>query len=187
MSPKLKAWLLLGGIFLVGILTGSGLTFSFAPHFFHPSGPPGPQDMRDRWMNHLVDKLSLTADQQTKIGPILTDASNQIQKLHHDEVQRGSEIIKSANDQIAGILTADQKTKLQQMESDREKMFMGHVHPWGGGPPREGPDGRPHWGEDGGNPPPPPGGPPPAGPDAPPPPSPDSPAPSAAPTATPAT
>ena len=152
MSSKLKSWLLLAVIFIVGILTGSALTISLGSHFRHP---PGAQQMKRLWMAQLVLQLNLTVDQQAKIQPILADASTKLQSVHRDEVERGSQIIKAAHDQISALLTPKQKVELQKMESEREKMFSGHMRPWGA--PRDGPDDTHHHGRpnDGVMPPPP--------------------------------
>ena len=157
MSSKFKPWLLLGVIFIVGVVTGSALTIGLASRFIHP---PGEQQMKLHWMARLTDRLNLTADQQAKIQPILTDAATKIQSLHRDEVERGSQIFKAANDQISDLLTPEQKVGLQKMESEREKKFLDHMRPWGA-PPRDGPGGmHRHGGPDNGVMPPPP--PPPA-------------------------
>ena len=125
MSTKFKPWLVLAVIFLAGVLTGTALTIALAPHF---DRMPASRDLRQHWMTRLTDRLKLTADQQTKIQPILTDASTKIQALHRDEIQRGSQIFKAANEQIATLLTPDQQVEMQKMEAEREKMFSGHVH-----------------------------------------------------------
>jgi Spy/CpxP family protein refolding chaperone len=135
MSAKVKPWLVLAVIFVAGILTGAALTIGLGAHFMHP---PGPRDMNRFWMAKLTRDLNLTPDQQSKIEPILADAATKIQSLHRDEVVRGSQIFKAANDQIAALLTPEQKVELQKIESDREKRFSEHLRPWG--PPHEGPD-----------------------------------------------
>jgi hypothetical protein len=127
MSSKVKSWLLLTVIFVVGIVTGSALTVGFASHFRHA---PGEDDMRNRWMLYLTKKLALTADQQVQIRPIVANAEEQIKTLHRSEVERGSQIIKRADDQISAVLLPDQKVILQKMAEDREKMFRKNVHPW---------------------------------------------------------
>jgi len=147
MSSKFKPWLMLAVIFVVGVVTGSALTFGLGPHFMHHPGQQqisggqqiNPQQINRLWMAQLVQRLDLTADQQAKIKPILTDARIKIQSLHRDEVERGSQIMKTAHDQISALLTPEQKVELQQMEAEREKMFLDHMRPWG--PPHEGPGG----------------------------------------------
>jgi len=163
MSLKYKSWLLLGGIFVVGAVSGAALTAGLGPRFALPPMPHSPEahDMNRHWIAHLTHELSLTTDQQAKIEPILADAESKLQSLHHDEVERGSQIFKAADDQIAALLTPDQKLALQKMQKEREKMFSGHVHSWGA--PHEGSGDSHHHGEteDSPPPPPPPGSPPP--------------------------
>ena len=140
MSSKLKPWLLLAVIFIVGVVTGSALTFGWVSHFKRP--PAGAQQMGRHWMVQLVHRLNLTPDQQAKIQPILVDARIKIQSLHRDEVERGDQIFKTANDRIAALLaplTPEQKVEFQKMENEREEMFSGHLRPWK--PQREGPGG----------------------------------------------
>ena len=145
MTSNFKPWLVLATIFIAGILTGSALTVALAPYF---QKAPAPHDMRRLMMARLTERLKLTPDQQAKIQPILTDLSTKIQALHHDEVQRGSQIFKAANEQISALLTPDQQVEMQKMEAEREKMFSGHMRR------HEGP------GDEAGMPPPPPPGPP---------------------------
>jgi len=133
-SAIFKPWLVLVLIFLAGLGTGILLTVGLGSHFRHL---PGPQMMKRHWMAHLTARLNLTADQQTKIDPILTAATNQLQKLHHDEMGQASQIMASVNSQISALLTPDQQAKLQQLESERDREFSGHGHPWmhSDGPP----------------------------------------------------
>jgi Spy/CpxP family protein refolding chaperone len=148
MSSQLKPSLLLLLIFVLGIVTGSTLTIGLAPHFAHV---PGAAQMKNHWMMRLVQRLKLTADQQAKIQPILADAETKIQALQRDEVEHGSQIIKAANDQISAVLTPDQKAELEKMESEREKLFLSHMHHRGNphdGPPN--PEGMHHHEDDGG-------------------------------------
>ena len=126
MSSKLKPWLVLGLIFAIGILTGSELTVDLPSYFARPADE---QQMKQHWMSHLVRRLKLTADQQAQILPILAAAEVKIQSLHRDEVQRGSEIIKQANDQMTPCLTPVQVVELQRMETEREKLFADHIQP----------------------------------------------------------
>jgi Spy/CpxP family protein refolding chaperone len=152
MSAQFKPWLLLAIIFAVGVITGVALTVGWGAHFRHQ---PGAQQINRLWMAQLVQRLDLTADQQSKIKPILADAKTKIQSLHRDEVERGSGIMKATHDQISALLTPEQKAELQKMEAEREKMFFDHMRPWG--PPHDGPGGmRRHGGLDEGVMPPPP-------------------------------
>jgi len=141
---RAKPWLVMGLIYVVGIITGAALMFGFRSDWSHP---PDARQLRSHWLVHLTQRLNLTADQQAKIQPILSQAGDDIQKLHRDEVDRLSQIMAKANDQIATLLTPAQQAELKEMESERERTFDGHMRPWGegrkhagpGGPPRGGP------------------------------------------------
>jgi Spy/CpxP family protein refolding chaperone len=122
----LKPWLLMGLIFGVGMIAGASLVVVFHPEA--PHGPPGLQQMRSHWLMHLTHELDLTQDQQTKIEPILTDASNQIEALHHEELDKISGIMDKANEKITPILTAQQQEELKKIRSERDHTFFAHPH-----------------------------------------------------------
>ncbi len=138
---RAKPWLVLGLIFVVGMITGGALTFGFRADWSHP---PDEHQLRNHWLTHLTQRLNLTPDQQTKIQPILTKAGDDIQALHRDEVGRISHIMEGANDQIAPLLTADQQAELKKMESERQRDFSGHMHNWGEGHGHPNPGGPMH-------------------------------------------
>lgn len=142
-AQQLKLWLVLALIFLLGVATGVSLTIGMSPRFRHS---PGAQQMKARMLMSLTRRLNLTPDQQTRIQPILADIAMQMQAVHREEVGRISQIMEKADSQMASILTPEQQTELQrmqkEMESERDRMAPGHMHPWGGpGGPHGGPGG----------------------------------------------
>jgi Spy/CpxP family protein refolding chaperone len=128
MSPKLKSWLLLGGIFVIGVVTGMALTVGLGAHFMHA---PADRDMKKHWMAHLTKELDLTADQQAKIQPILADAETKLSALRHEQVRQGAQVFAAADDQISALLTPEQNVELKKVEAEREKMFGMHGHAGG--------------------------------------------------------
>jgi Spy/CpxP family protein refolding chaperone len=132
----IKPWLVLALIFIAGALAGGALTFAYQgrPHF------PGEAQMRHHWMEHLTRRLDLTSDQQAKIAPILDKAGQDIEKMHHEELDRGQQIIKSAHDQIVQLLNDQQKVEFQKMEDERRRAFANHGGPLGGPPRSDGPE-----------------------------------------------
>jgi Spy/CpxP family protein refolding chaperone len=135
-ATQIKPWLLLALIFIVGIVTGSALTILLRPHFERQPG--GGSQMKTHLLERLNKKLDLTADQQAKIDPIISDAVSQAQKLHHDEMAHMRDIMETANRQISTLLTPDQQTKLQALQAEDQKEFSRHMHN-GGGAPHGGP------------------------------------------------
>jgi Spy/CpxP family protein refolding chaperone len=151
MTPKLKSWLVLALIFLAGVVSGGALSLVLAPHFLRPP----PEAMLGRhMMERLTHELQLTADQQAKIEPIIMQTTRQIHEVHSEEVGRISQIMKAANDQLAPILTPDQKAQLDKIESEGgAREFFQHQHGWGE-------PGQPHFHDDDKPGPPPPPAPP---------------------------
>lgn len=136
MSASIKPWILLVGIFAIGVITGGALTFGLSARFERPRIG---DNMRADWVTFMSQRLDLTPEQRAKIQPIIKDASLRIRTLHREEIQQGSQIIKTANDQVRALLTPEQQIRFQKMEEEREKMFNNRIRNWG--PPREGPPG----------------------------------------------
>lgn len=101
-----------------------------------PSGPEQHQGRGHfdpaRRTQMLTKQLNLTSDQQSKVQDILKSEQSQMESLHSDtstspEDRRSKmmDIRKASNDQIRGILTADQQKKWDEMESRREQ-WQGH-------------------------------------------------------------
>lgn len=95
----------------------------------------------------LAKRLNLSSDQQSKVQDLLKSEQSQMESLRADssvsEEDRHSkmtEIHKSTNDQIRGLLDSDQQKKWDEMQSRREGWMQGHPH--GGqasGPPDSSP------------------------------------------------
>ena len=135
---KIRPWLLLALIFIVGIVTGSALTILLRPYFAHS---PGMGQMKEHLLVRLTHRLNLTPEQQAKIDPILSESVTQAQAVHHDEVARMTQIMETTHHQITAILTPEQQAEWQKMMSE-EHGFSGHRH-GRGGPSHGGPGGPP--------------------------------------------
>jgi len=71
----------------------------------------------------ITDKLNLTADQQTKVQPILDQTKPQIATIHQDAMQKARTVIDGALSQIRPILTADQQKKLDAIQKAHQDMM----------------------------------------------------------------
>jgi len=114
-------------------------------------GPMSP----DEQLKRMTKDLNLTADQQSKIKPILVDEQKKMEDLRNDssgdrQAMRGKmmQIRQDTNNQVRALLDDKQKEKLDKQEQERQDRMQNR---------RGGPGGPGGPGEDnqGGNPPPP--------------------------------
>jgi Spy/CpxP family protein refolding chaperone len=71
----------------------------------------------------LTDELNLTAEQQTKVQPILDAAKPQIVAIHQEAMQKTQTVIDSTLSQIRPMLTADQQKKLDAVQKAHQDMM----------------------------------------------------------------
>jgi Spy/CpxP family protein refolding chaperone len=71
----------------------------------------------------LTDKLDLTAEQQTKVQPILDAAKPQIVAIHQEAMQKMHTVMNGTLSQIRPMLTADQQSKLDAIEKAHQDML----------------------------------------------------------------
>jgi Spy/CpxP family protein refolding chaperone len=114
-------------------------------------GPMSP----DEQLKRMTKDLNLTADQQSKIKPILVDEQKKIEDLRNDssgdrQAMRGKmmQIRQDTNNQVRALLDDKQKEKLDKQEQERQDRMQNRR----GGP---GGPGGPGGDNQGGNPPPP--------------------------------
>lgn len=91
-----------------------------------------PDQLAQRRAQYLAKELGLTADQQTRLGPILMAQRQQLQLLREQRTTGGrkqgtAQDLKAsesrADEQIKTVLTPEQFTKFSQMRDEqREKM-----------------------------------------------------------------
>jgi Spy/CpxP family protein refolding chaperone len=117
-------------------------------------GRRGPMSPDDR-LKQMTKEFNLTADQQTKIKPILTDEQKKMEDIRNDssgdrQSMRGKmiQVQQDTNTQVRALLDEKQQAKFDKIQQEREARMQNHH---GGGP--GGPGGP---GDDSGGAPPPP-------------------------------
>ena len=74
----------------------------------------------------LTKGLNLTADQQTKVQPIIDQAKPQIAAIHQEAMQKMKAVMDSTTSQIRPLLTADQQKKLDDIQKAHQDMMNAH-------------------------------------------------------------
>lgn len=118
---------------IAGLMTASAVAQDNDPSQSAPPDHPrhGQFDPGKR-TEMLTKRLNLTPDQQPKVLEALKAEQSQMEALHSDsslsQEDRHSKMMdihKSTNDQIRGILTADQQKRWDEIQSRREQ-WQGH-------------------------------------------------------------
>jgi Spy/CpxP family protein refolding chaperone len=70
----------------------------------------------------ITEKLDLTAEQQTKVQPILDAAKPQITAIHQEAMQKMHTVMNNTLSQIRPLLNGDQQSKLDAIEKAHQDM-----------------------------------------------------------------
>ena len=73
-------------------------------------------------LEHLSEKLDLTADQKAKVQPIIDQAKPQIEAIHQEAMEKMRTIMESTGAQIRPLLTPQQQEKFDAMKKAHQDM-----------------------------------------------------------------
>lgn len=73
-------------------------------------------------MGHLTKALNLTAEQQSKVQPLIDQARPQIMAIHKDAMEKTHAIMDKTMSQIRPILTPEQQKKFDALQKARQDM-----------------------------------------------------------------
>lgn len=97
-------------------LTLGGLTYLQAgehgPKMHHMGNP----------LEHLSEKLDLTAEQKARVQPIVDQTKPQIAAIHQEAMEKMRAIMENAGAQIRPLLTPQQQEKFDAMKKAHEDM-----------------------------------------------------------------
>jgi len=74
-------------------------------------------------LQHLTDKLNLSADQKAKVQPILDAAKPQFVAIHQEAMQKTKTLMDGTLSQIRPLLNADQQNKLDAIQKAHQDMM----------------------------------------------------------------
>ena len=104
----------------VGVIALAGYAFA-QPHGGFGGGHGGWHDQGFA-MGHLTKALNLTAEQQSKVQPLIDQARPQIVAIHKDAMEKTHAITDKTMSQIRPILTPDQQKKFDDLQKARQEM-----------------------------------------------------------------
>jgi Spy/CpxP family protein refolding chaperone len=112
-------------VFVAGGMTGAFVGIHGLRHHVI-LGPPHSGDVPDRMREHLRRTLGLTAEQEKKVGPIVETTSAKLEAIRVETAERVRKVMEESKKEIAPLLTPEQQTKLDKLESEHRKMMMHH-------------------------------------------------------------
>jgi Spy/CpxP family protein refolding chaperone len=121
MNKPWKVILAFTGIFLAGILVGGLVTLRWGKNVLQrqPMGEQyGPQLMK-----RLVTELELTPEQQAKLNPIVTAASEELRDLRRSTQRTSAAVLVRMQGEIAALLTPQQKAKFDELAAKQKERF----------------------------------------------------------------
>jgi Spy/CpxP family protein refolding chaperone len=118
MNPRLRNILIVGAIFVAGVVTGSvnsiGVGRRLAEHRLRVD------NLRSTLMDILKSELELTPEQVVRIEPLVNQACEEYRTLTLETVQRVTQLVQAANGRIARELTPEQAARLKRLEEERQ-------------------------------------------------------------------
>lgn len=121
MDKPWKVILAFTGIFVAGVLVGGLVTLRWGKNFVQrqPMGEQyGPQLMK-----RLVTELELTPEQEAKLNPIVTAASEELRELRRSTQRTSAAVLTRMQGEIAAVLTPAQKVKFDALASKQRERF----------------------------------------------------------------
>ena len=116
---RLKIWLVLVAVFLLGSVTGAALT-----GLYRSRASGGGRDSRERAMHERFEKmrqeLGLTEEQTTQVRAILDETRNEYRTLREELRPRFDEPRTKARARIRALLNAEQQKKFDALVAQQD-------------------------------------------------------------------
>lgn len=116
---RLKIWLVLVAVFLLGSVTGAALT-----GLYRSRASGGGRESRERAMNERFEKmrqeLSLTEEQTTQVRAILDETRNEYRALREELRPRFDEPRMKARAKIRALLNPEQQKKFDMLVAQQD-------------------------------------------------------------------
>ncbi len=117
---RIKVWLVLIGVFLLGSVTGASLAGVYHLHRGDDRHEGGAR--REAFFEKMRSDLNLTDEQATQIKTILEETRSQFQSLQAEARPRFDSIKQKERARIRGILNSDQQQRFDQITARHDAM-----------------------------------------------------------------
>jgi hypothetical protein len=112
----------LSAMFLAGIVTGNVWTSTKVST--KQAESPCYSELSSMLKQRLSQELALTPDQLEKISPEICRTCSELTNIHHQTILAGWATLSNCYQNIEGILTTEQKAKLNSCESKHRNQLL---------------------------------------------------------------
>ncbi len=119
-------WKKISGSLAVGLLLGSVL--GWWGHRIRAHSWRGEKHY-ERMLDRFTSKLDLTPEQRSRVGAILQGKRERVEALRSEVRPRFEELRRATDDEIANLLSPEQRVKFETMRTRREERRRKHHHP----------------------------------------------------------
>ncbi len=117
---RLKVWLALAGVFVLGGVMGAALAGAY--HLHHFDERPDGRGHGEAFFERMRSDLNLTDEQSTQIRAIINDTRNQFQTLRVEARPRFDAIKQKERERIRSILNPQQQQHFDQITARHDAM-----------------------------------------------------------------
>jgi Spy/CpxP family protein refolding chaperone len=119
-KTRLKIWLVLAGVFAIGIVTGAALDGVYRTRAGGGRGRGG-ERKHEKMFEETRRELNLNDEQAAKAKVILDETRNEFRALHEEMRPRFDAVRQRARARMRETLKPEQQTKFDQMMARRDQ------------------------------------------------------------------
>jgi Spy/CpxP family protein refolding chaperone len=116
-------------LFLSGVAVGAFGLRLYTLNSGRPGGHPSAEEFRRKYVEEMRNRLKLTDDQVSKLGPILDETGKQFRELREKHRPELKAIQDEQTEKIRALLTEAQQAEFTRFQEEREKQRQRNGHP----------------------------------------------------------
>jgi DNA anti-recombination protein RmuC len=116
-------------LFLSGVAVGAFGLRLYTLNSVRAGGHPSSEEFRRKYVEEMRNRLKLTDDQVSKLGPILDETSRQFHELREKHRPELKAIQDEQTQKIRALLTDVQQVEFSRFQEEREQQRQRNGHP----------------------------------------------------------
>jgi hypothetical protein len=122
MKTKLKSWLVIALVFVVGFAAGVVATRGVVRNFVQQT-VNNPDHVRELIERRLTRRLDLDASQQEKVHTILIESQGEMRTLRGEFRPRFMTIVTNTEERVSAVLTDEQRVRYDEVRAEARQFI----------------------------------------------------------------